>query len=403
MKTNFCLIHQYLPIPLDKKSVTGKHFDFCKYLCNRGVDVTIITANNSHVFKRSVKVNAFYKTLNISGIKVKFIKTIPHTNPRGFVRILNWFIFSFWAWYFITVKYYKNIFVSVLPQTNILSIYFSITSRLRSRVFLEIRDIWPLSGKYLMGLNEKSLVYKLLGYIEKIGYKISNYIISPLPKFKDYLINEIKMFDYTYKYLSFPNGISKEAIKTSNENISEPNKSIKKNKILKFGYFGGLGVSNKVENIIYILMKSKFNFILDIYGSGSEKNKLLELSDSRINFHNPISRFDAISIMKKYDYLCMAQPDADVYKYGIASLKLVDYLVSNIPIIQFCKKKYEFIETHGIGYFLDTDSEEQQNNNLNIIFNLNKNRLSIINNQSKYLIDNLILDKYFKNFYKILK
>ena len=400
MKTNFCLIHQYLPIPLDKKSVTGKHFDFCKYLYNSGVDVTIITADNSHVFKRSVKVKGFYKTVRISGIKVKFIKTILHNNPRGFVRILNWFIFSFWAWYFITVKHYKNIFVSVLPQTNILSIYFSITSRLRSKIFLEIRDIWPLSGKYLMGLNENSIVYILLRQIEKIGYKISDIIVSPLPKFKDYLIKEIKMFDN--KFLNFPNGISKEAMKISNENVVNTFKSSKKNKTLKFGYFGGLGVSNKVENIIRILMKLNFNFIVDIYGDGSEKNKLLKISDSRINFHNPISRFDAISVMKKYDYLCMAQPDADVYKYGIASLKLVDYLVSNIPIIQFCKKKYEFIESHGLGYFLDTDSEEQQNSNLKIIFNRNKNRSSIINNQTKYLIDNLILDNYFKNFYKIL-
>ena len=402
MKTNFCLIHQYLPIPLDKKSVTGKHFDFCKYLNNSGVDVTIITADNSHVFKRSVKVKGFYKTVRISGIKVKFIKTILHNNPRGFVRILNWFIFSFWAWYFITVKHYKNIFVSVLPQTNILSIYFSITSRLRSKIFLEIRDIWPLSGKYLMGLNENSIVYILLRQIEKIGYKISDIIVSPLPKFKDYLIKEIKMFDN--KFLNFPNGISKEAMKISNENVVNTFKSSKKNKTLKFGYFGGLGVSNKVENIIRILMKLNFNFIVDIYGDGSEKNKLLKISDSRINFHNPISRFDAISVMKKYDYLCMAQPDADVYKYGIASLKLVDYLVSNIPIIQFCKKKYEFIESHGLGYFLDTDSEEQQNSNLKIIFNRNKNknRSSIINNQTKYLMDNLILDNYFKNFYKIL-
>ena len=400
MKTNFCLIHQYLPIPLDKKSVTGKHFDFCKYLYSCGVDVTIITADNSHVFKRSVKVNAFYKTVNISGIKVKFIKTISHTNPRSLVRILNWFIFSFWAWYFITVKHYKNIFVSVLPQTNILSIYFSITSRLRSKIFLEIRDIWPLSGKYLMGLNENSIVYILLRQIEKIGYKISDIIVSPLPKFKDYLINEIKMFDN--KFLNFPNGISKEAIKISNENVVNTVNSSKKNKTLKFGYFGGLGVSNKVENIIRILMKLNFNFIVDIYGDGSEKNKLLKISDSRVNFHNPISRFDAISVMNKYDYLCMAQPDADVYKYGIASLKLVDYLVSNIPIIQFCKKKYEFIESYGLGYFLDTDSEEQQNSNLKIIFNRNENRLSIINNQTKYLMDNLILDNYFKNFYKIL-
>ena len=251
-----------------------------------------------------------------------------------------------------------------------------------------------------MGLNENSIVYILLRQIEKIGYKISDYIVSPLPKFKDYLINEIKMFDK--KFLNFPNGISKEAIKISNENVVNTFESSKKNKTLKFGYFGGLGVSNKVENIIRILMKLNFNFIVDIYGDGSEKNKLLKISDSRVNFHNPISRFDAISVMNKYDYLCMAQPDADVYKYGIASLKLVDYLVSNIPIIQFCKKKYEFIESHGIGYFLDTDTEEQQNSNLKIIFNRNENRLSIINNQTKYLMDNLILDNYFKNFYKIL-
>ena len=63
MKTNFCLIHQYLPIPLDKKNVTGKHFDFCKYLYSCGVDVTIITADNSHVFKRSVKAGQNIGTL----------------------------------------------------------------------------------------------------------------------------------------------------------------------------------------------------------------------------------------------------------------------------------------------------------------------------------------------------
>ena len=130
------------------------------------------------------------------------------------------------------------------------------------------------------------------------------------------------------------------------KNISKINSYEK----LTIGYFGNFGISNDLNNVLSIFLKINIPFEFHLYGKGTEINKLRLQADNRFFFHDTITRKEALKIMSKMKYLCLATPDKSLYDYGLASLKIVDYLISGAQIIHFSSIKHNFISQNSLGY-----------------------------------------------------
>jgi hypothetical protein len=240
---------------------------------------------------------------------------------------LDFFAFCLFI-FFIKYKPPKIIFLVTIPQFPILFFYFAFFFRLKPKLWIEIRDIWPLVAVELIFLKHNSIFYKTLKILEYIGYKNADIVLTPLLNFRDY-INNFK-YNFNFELLYFSNGITKENLKT----LNIPKNIYESRNFIKIGYFGGLGMSNNILEAINIFSKLENNFEFHIYGDGALKNQLLSFSDNRFIFHNKISQVDAIEKMLDMDFLCLCTPNYDIYKYGLSSLKILDYLIANKPLIR---------------------------------------------------------------------
>jgi len=401
MRDDLWMVHELLQIPENQKDIRGKHFGFCEYLRDQGRRITIITANRSHLLKRNVKTTYPIRIQHTDGIRIIYIKSLQVKKTNSLNRLLNWIHFAFWLFcLFIILRRPKTVFLSVLPQTIIWSYYWAYFWRRKPTLWLEIRDIWPMSGVELMNLNSKSLIVRLMTLTEIKGYRIADKILSPLLTFDLYL--EKFSDEIRNKYMLFPNGILQNNYLTVTKNPI-PNKKDSPNDRLKLGYFGGLNNSNNLEGIIKSLSSISIDFELNIYGTGSKKKLLESIPDSRLFIYNSVSRDEAIKIMKSMDFLLMGLHDLKVYRYGLASLKLTDYLVANKPILYVAPNYFKFFKIYGLGVeFISENLEELIDVDKNTVDPTNEMYLNIRKSQVEFLQGTMILDNYFSSLDKFL-
>ena len=102
--------------------------------------------------------------------------------------------------------------------------------------------------------------------------------------------------------------------------------------------------------------------------------------------------------MSEMDVLCLATPNKKIYNYGIASLKLVDYLIVEKPIIHFSSKSHNFISKSNLGFGIHTENSlNKRTKKLDeIIKKLETLDFDFKLEQKKYLDSQLINDYHLK-------
>ena len=56
-----------------------------------------------------------------------------------------------------------------------------------SKIIFEIRDIWPLTLVEEGGYSKSNLAVKFLGFVERIGYIKSDFIVGTMPNLKSHV------------------------------------------------------------------------------------------------------------------------------------------------------------------------------------------------------------------------
>ena len=143
---------------------------------------------------------------------------------------------------------------------------YYIAKRKKAKFILEIRDIWPLSIMELGGFKKTNPIVVLLQITENFAYKVSDYVVSVLPKAFEHMKHhglDLSRFKY------IPNGIEiKTMIKTDEVNID----------VFKIGYAGTLGIANALKYLIHaahIIKES--NIEIHLLGNGPEKEALMKM------------------------------------------------------------------------------------------------------------------------------
>jgi glycosyltransferase involved in cell wall biosynthesis len=108
-------------------------------------------------------------------------------------------------------------------------------------------------------------------------------------------------------------------------------------------YAGALGTANNLDIVIDSagILKPKYPNVKFVFvGEGIEKSKLIQkaklLKLDNVEFKNPVKKEEISGLLGKADVLFFNLPNLAVFKYGISSNKLFDYLASGKPIIFSC-------------------------------------------------------------------
>jgi len=402
-KKKVWLINQYLTTP-ELNGDGHRHYYLAKEWQDKGYDVTLITSSYSHIGNRNNKFKGLYRFDN-GNVRTVLIKGNNYKNTNGIPRMFSWIIFSFLLFFMPTKRLPKPdiIIVSSISLLPILNVHFYFKRKfINVKFILEIRDIWPLSILEIGNYSTNNIFIKFLNYVEKLGYKNADYIVSLLMDTNIHIEDVLGHNDFKYSWIS--NGYNLED-KSYYKSIDKRLKDkIPKDKFV-VGYAGALGTANAMETIIEVFMSfDSDEIVLCLLGTGNEEENLKKQAkqDSKILFLNSVNKNQVQSFLKECDILFFSSKNLDIYKYGISANKTFDYMYASIPIILSAPTKNNVIEIANCGSVIPAENPVELRKTILEYYNKTKKERQLIGNNGKeYLLKNFTYQTLALKYVKI--
>ena len=356
-----------------------RHFDFAKELTNRGYSVTIFASAFIHgIFEyRKLSKKEKWRVENYDGVNFVWIKTFPYKG-NGIRRVLNMLS------YFTSVEHIGKLSAkgdgapfkapdiiigsSVHPFAALAG--YKLSCFYKTPFIFEVRDLWPQTLIELGKISSKNPFVVILRKLERYLYKKSDRIIVLLPRASDYIENLGVSRD---KIIWIPNGVDVKRFSGVEESTNDFGKS-------KFivSYVGSHGVANNLDTLIEaakILQDKGYKDILvRLVGSGAEKEHLIEkvqaLRAKNVIFEDPVSKVNVPHALAKSHVLYFGLLGRNLFKYGISSNKLFDYLAAGKPIVFASNASNNPIEEASAGISVIPESPELVANAIIKLYNM---------------------------------
>ena len=305
-------------------------------------NVLIVASSESHVRAKQPVFDGSFKEENIEGVNYLWCKT-PKYDGNGVGRVINIFAFLFRLMqklFFFMFKFKPDIVIA--SSTYPLDIFPSwIIARLTgAKLIFEVHDLWPLSPIELGGISKWHPFMMLLQFGESFACRMSDAIVSMLPKAKDHLQQHgMRPEKFTY----VPNGIdvaewrfheSHQCLEALKAEIEEA----KAKGIFTIAYLGAHGIANALDNFLSaaeILKDQKVLFFL--VGNGPEKEALIQLAKSKsltnVRFIDPIKKNEIPSVTNQFSCLYIGLQRQSLFRFGISPNKMMDYMAAGRPVI----------------------------------------------------------------------
>lgn len=313
-----------------------RHYFLSKKWLDEGYQVNIISGSYNHLFMNQPKISSktftiekIHENLNFCWVK------IPKYHGGSVFKLWCMIVFAIKVCFLNTtiLKKPSIIIVSSMPLFSILSGIYLKSKLKATRLIFEIRDLWPLTPIYLSNYSKYNPMILVMKWIEKIGYKKSDYIVSVLPKADEY-INKISKNPEKFKYI--PNGIDEKLLKQEllSKSIVE---KIPTDKFI-IGYTGTLGMANAMEYLFDAVVKLKsddrFHFVVVGEGYLKEKYKKDTINCNNITFIDKISKSKVQHILSFFNICYLSRLDNPLYNYGVSYNKYFDYMLAKKIILE---------------------------------------------------------------------
>lgn len=282
----------------------------------------------------------------------------------NFKRVWSWIIFEFNLFRFRNkIKAFKPDVV-IVSSLSILTFLYGVFLKkwLKVPLVLEIRDIYPLTlvevGKY----SPNHPAVKVLGWVEKFGYKHADLILSTLPNASEHIGNVIKK-PFRFKWI--PMGVDPEYLVNEDQpHLAEQILGPKKGGEFRVGYGGTLGVANALELLFETAEEFensypqiKFIFIGDGPLKPGFQEKYGHLSN--IRFIPPVKKRELQPLLQEMDILINPCLDVPIYRFGVSPNKWMDYMHAARPLLVAYSGKKCIIDEAGCGIFVEANNKEK--------------------------------------------
>ena len=321
----------------------------------------------------------FYKLQNVSDIKVHRFYIYANNSVsyllRGFSMIS--FALSLWLMLFKKSMRYERVIIQNSPLLVSFSSIILFKFFLKSKVILNVSDLWPGSAVDLGVIKKGSLTHKVLLMIESFNYNNSDKIIGQSKLIIEHINKLTNKPTFIYRNLPV-----NDLFKVKSE----------KRKIKTFIYAGLLGVAQGVLSIVKIMSLTKNDFEFHIYGDGPEKNSIIHYLQveqiKNIKYFGSIPKLELQKILSSYYFAIV--PLANDIKGAFPS-KIYELILNRVPIIYIgCGEAKEVIELNGLGFVVSPNNKESFIKVINKSINLaNEKYINIIKNQIHYGITNI--------------
>ncbi|RXJ54428.1 glycosyltransferase family 4 protein [Candidatus Marinarcus aquaticus] len=389
------LINHYA-FPFEYGFHTRQH-TIAKMLNDLGYKVIVFTSSFNHLKVKRVEVENIYKEEKHDNIKYIWIKTQEYEG-NGFKRVRNIYEFS---------KKLNKIYKSFTERPDFVwvssphpfSIYngIKIKKYFQCKFLFEERDIWPLTLQSINGVSKYNPLIILFRYLQLQAYKHSDLIITPLDNLKEF-VEKSGYKNKTIEY--FPQPFIPFQIEKFDLDLPRDKFIV--------GYVGSIGHSNSVMNLVKAahLLKDRADLYFIMVGSGPQLDELKvyvnKNSMNNIKFFGMLEKRKAMYILSQSNILYIGNPNIELYKYGIGSVKLVEYLWCNKPIINATNISNDLVSLSNSGIVIECDNEEKLRDVILKFKDDNKIYENFSNNGQKFVNQNFLQEKLQKKLKSIM-
>jgi len=320
-----------------------------------GHNVRILAASFAHT--RSVQPNKQpnLATELIDGICFQWIETPPYEG-NGIGRTWNMlrFVFSAWRAAPALAQEFKPDFV-IASSTYPMDIWAAhrIARLAKAKLVFEVHDLWPLTPMSLGNMSKWHPFIMLVQFAEDAAYKLCDCVVSILPNTLEHMRS--RGLDPA-KWSHVPNGIALQDYSEKSEmpdDVTMAIQKIRSNRLPLIGYAGAHGATNALDTLLDAakLMKGKAEFVL--VGKGSEKDRLsariLKEKIENVHLLGSIPKRSVPSFLDSIDIAYIGWAPCDLYKFGIAPNKLMDYMMAAKSIVHSVKAGNDLVTDSNCG------------------------------------------------------
>jgi len=353
MSKTIWVINQFAGTP--ESGWGERHYYFSKYWKKKGYNVKIISGSYNHMFNKTVEVKKLYQHEIYEGVDFFWVNT-PKYNPKSIKRFYSMLVFMVKV-LFLPVKVLdrpSHIIVSSMPIFSILSGVI-LKRKYKSKLYFEIRDIWPLTLKLLANKSNYHPAVQFIGWFEKIGYRKSDSVVSLLPNARKHIETVAKR---KVKFQYIPNGIDELQLKKEHVDDSIAEKIPKKKFVV--GYTGTIGLANALEYLIEasIQLQNEENIFFVIVGDGYLKNQLFEKTKNNKNiiFIPKIKKNQIQHMLSFFDICFVGRNDSPLFEHGVSANKYFDYMLAKKPILDSNNYIKDPVELSSCGLIVKPDN-----------------------------------------------
>lgn len=310
------------------------------------IDAEVLTTEPAYPNKNMYKDETFWDDKNLNSETTK-ITRVTIKNSRFQNHILSRLFFYLEIMYRFLIQLWKvrkNNYDYILVSTPPIFIVFSAwvgKYLLKSKLILEVRDLWPDS---LIGVKtfNNSLIIKLFRYFEKKMYRMADCIIINSLGFHEHIQSKLKK---KTELVYLPNGPRQHEIVQSKEHDGE----------FRVVYTGNLGLAqdiNHLKQISSLLHNEGVRFDVIGYGVKAEEftNFLKENKLDKVYMHQPTTRKKSLELIKNSNVAIAFLNDEVVFSTVLPG-KIIDYMTCRTPIIAGVKgTAAEIITANETGY-----------------------------------------------------
>jgi glycosyltransferase involved in cell wall biosynthesis len=333
-------------------------YHLAKEWVESGHEVTIIAATYSHIRSKQPQTKKKWSEEVIDGIRYIWIKTPPYEG-NGIKRIINMSVFLkelIQNTKMIAERFNPDAVIA--SSTYPLDIYpaKAIARRAGAKLIFEVHDLWPLSPMELGNMSPYHPFIIIMQKGENDAYRFSDKVVSLLPKADQHMISH-GMEPGKFVYL--PNGIDIEQWETADEKIPDEHvriiNQLKSEGKFLVGYAGTHGIANALEYLIEAAEQLKNeNAAFVLVGKGPERDALKKLAEqkklSNIHFLPVINKKAIPDFLRKMDALYIGWRKSPLYRFGVSPNKLLDYLMSERPIIHGIEAGNDLVREAAAGF-----------------------------------------------------
>jgi glycosyltransferase involved in cell wall biosynthesis len=315
-----------------------RHYNLAEHLLAHGWRASVLAASvELNSGRQRLASNEKYRLQVFGRVPFLFVRT-PQYKGNGGGRMLNMLCYAWRVWLPATTRSLDKpdavIGSSVHPFAALAG---ALLARRHHVPFIfEVRDLWPQTLIDLGRLREGSLVAVIMRRLERWLYRRATRIVVLLPRAVDYIA---PLGIPAERIVWIPNGV----------NISGfPAPAPKKHDVgdvFTLMYFGAHGQANGLDNILQAmkLVNQRVGveaIILRLIGDGPMKAALQEqsvkLGLTNVTFEKPVPKTSIPALAADADAFVFNLIDAPVFKYGISSNKLFDFMAGARPVIFCC-------------------------------------------------------------------